>query len=1356
MKANLPIFKLPMPFAAAALAVVGTLALFGALTMLDADEAAAQSSKPSKVRNLAAKQIEYLTAAERPGTDKDLARVLVSWTAPASSGGSAIASYKIVTQEGSTGASIGGRDNVPVHSHNAHVGTSREFALDDGYVKHNKWFRFIVSATNSGGNTGGTQKVDIRLNKDLNDRPGPVRNLQAEQISYTAASGSTGATATVRVRWSAPEGDGGSAVTGYKFVVSKGGTGDTISGSPTKVDAHSQDSLSSTTAELALTGNDAAANLWYKIDVEAINAVHTSTTESVEIRLNANFQPGSSAGSAGFIEVPTVPPLPPSVEARHTGLAVTIPAPPDNAGESELGTPHYTGFDIEYREGSAGAWMAYDGTITLNRRNLSGAVLVTGLRNGVTYEVRVRVTHGDGYGPWSKPSKATAPGASQPGKVRNLTVTQTYWLAAAQRPDSDEDFVEFFVDWDPPEDDGGSPVTSYRFYSWTGGTGDSIGSLNQLSGSNNWRNTFRDDVASALVQAKGSFAADNTWVRVSVEANNVRGTGPASIINVRVNANAEPDFSMVRFTGVIESDSTTSGAMPKLTVKIEDLPGPLRVGASVALYLEDDFEVPDSIPASSVYFVANSPQTVATGNGAPVYAALPPVIETDAYFDDGKDDVSIRVQLPDMCEGDSDACEGPNGLDQDQDLTMVILSSSGIKNPSEAGTHTVAYDMLSFDDDLAGRIERRMDNGMERAADAGAVSQRQGVYVVTGAKISLSDVDGERGDELTVNGSGFNNATTAAVYVAQRKAAEFAVATWWETLNCEKMKAAMGLGAGDEFCFHYTLNKTEMTYTVASRDMAASDKVFARHMCDVGVIPNGTEAGSTIVGSDDRAAVSFKVTVPTFMPGNNNLICMADGEGRSSGADYEDFELTPSIKVSPDNGRVGDEVTIFAQDFPTAGASLAELKVGGVVITDDVRSTSVSADGSATATFKLPPQKGIKRVDAKWGDKSEDAKVTILGTTVNVGKPAPLPNERVTITGSGFATGAGSGIMAENITIDGVPLYVYEDCLNSNGVVPVSSGGQFVCAVAVWPAAGSASNPTLTHGRHLIEVEDKMGFSGEVAINIPEPAVRTNPGVAGPRDVITISGESWPVDNGDNLIDTITVTVTDGSRAREYSVYADGSGRWFVEHQVSGAVPIPSTTLVEAEYEDLVKLGKYEVPDSIISATPGECQPGDSVTLMVENMPVHARVSEIEIGGRDVMPNPTPSTDGDGDVTVAVICPGLDEGTYSVELEVDDTVAIGSLDILPERPTGAGTPVDEALGSLGDDLLAVFYFEGVSKEWLFYDSRPEFAELNTLEQLVVGEPYWVLVSGDVGDVALGGKSRSFTCNGGNCWNLMVW
>ena len=122
------------------------------------------------------------------------------------------------------------------------------------------------------------------------------------------------------------------------------------------------------------------------------------------------------------------------------------------------------------------------------------------------------------------------------------------------------------------------------------------------------------------------------------------------------------------------------------------------------------------------------------------------------------------------------------------------------------------------------------------------------------------------------------------------------------------------------------------------------------------VINKGTAAGSGLVGSDDKVAVSFEVTVPTFSAGKNNYICMNDGEDRQSDTDVEDFHLEPSIRVVPTTVSSGDTVNVFAQDYPFSRESLTELKLAGTDVFGTVanlRNQSL-VNGAAAISFEVP------------------------------------------------------------------------------------------------------------------------------------------------------------------------------------------------------------------------------------------------------------------------------------------------------------------------------------------------------------------------------------------------------------------
>ena len=65
-------------------------------------------------------------------------------------------------------------------------------------------------------------------------------------------------------------------------------------------------------------------------------------------------------------------------------------------------------------------------------------------------------------------------------------------------------------------------------------------------------------------------------------------------------------------TGSVESSSSSGSATVQIDLQIDDLRMAVPVGGSIVLYLEDDFQEPDSISASDVYFVSR-PSRLKTG-----------------------------------------------------------------------------------------------------------------------------------------------------------------------------------------------------------------------------------------------------------------------------------------------------------------------------------------------------------------------------------------------------------------------------------------------------------------------------------------------------------------------------------------------------------------------------------------------------------------------------------------------------------------------------------------------------------------------------------------------------------------------
>ena len=758
----------------------------------------------------------------------------------------------------------------------------------------------------------------------------------------------------------------------------------------------------------------------------------------------------------------------------------------------------------------------------------------------------------------------------------------------------------------------------------------------------------------------------------------------------------------------IESDSSSGGAAPEFQVVIDSLPMNLAVGSSIVLYLEDDYQEPSTIPAGSVYFVAEPP-SAPTGNGARVYTIITPKIATDAYFDADKDDISIRVFIPDMCTNATDACEGPNGPMVGQKLTMVVEDSSGIRNPTEAGSHSAAYAILGPTDSVPGPAAVAKD-----------------FELMTLPKIGLSDVDNIRGYELTITGSGFNNGTSASAYVLQAASAPADCAAL--VANPASTKIGSGLVATDDTVV-ITAEVTVPTFGAGNINQICMVDGENRYSSDI---------------DDFKLEPSIKV-VPNEVNSGDTVNVFAQDYPAGSGGFVE--------------------LKLAGQVVNSTSATVNAVAVRSTSLTDGAATATFDVPGSVGGK----PLQGTVRVDATWGTTTEDTKITVAGSELTPSVSEVLPNESITISGNGY--GSQTCINVAKITLDNVAVQVDSEstikCSTGTGdsattfdAVEVSNSGQFVATITLWPRDLTSSNPTLTSGSHELRVTDTQGFTGSSRLTIEGTTIAVLPDVVGPRDYVAITGENWPVDNSNNSNSgLIKIEISEGGRTRSYSVYADNRGRFNIEHRVSKDVAIPSTNQVKGSYGDgeIVEVGNFVVPAATVTVTPSSAQPGDQVSLSATDMPVYASADYVKIGGT-VFNDPGANTDIDGNITIdGVLVPGLDPGIYSVVINIDGTVAIGELEVLAEDSArGAGAELPGALEPLGGNLVRVFHFNGVSKAWDFYDPRPDFAELNTLTTLVNGEPYWILVSEGQNDALLNNKSRDLTCVGGDCWNQIVW
>jgi titin len=351
------------------------------------------------------------------GTSGDT-QVSLTWTAPASDGGSAVTDYTIqYSSDGGTSWSDFSDETSSVTS-----------AIVTGLVNTTAYV-FRVAAVNAAGTSAFSESSSSIT------PTGPPHAPTG--LSGTAGNGQ------VSLTWTAPVSNGGSALTDYEVQFSSDGG----------INWSTFTDGTSTATAATVTG--LANGTQYLFRVAGINAVGTGTFSDPSDGVTPVTTPEPPTGVSGI--------------AGNTEVVLSWSEPSTDGGTS------ITDYTVQYSSNSGGSWTTFaDGT------NASTGATVTGLSNGTEYVFRVAAVNAVGSGSYSAASEGvtpvTTPDApiSLTGSAGDAQVSLSWTAPASNGGSAVTDYeVEYSLDggssWSPFAD-GTSATTSATVTGLTNGT----------------------------------------------------------------------------------------------------------------------------------------------------------------------------------------------------------------------------------------------------------------------------------------------------------------------------------------------------------------------------------------------------------------------------------------------------------------------------------------------------------------------------------------------------------------------------------------------------------------------------------------------------------------------------------------------------------------------------------------------------------------------------------------------------------------------------------------------------------------------------------------------------------------------
>jgi hypothetical protein len=699
------------------------------------------------------------------------------------------------------------------------------------------------------------------------------------------------------------------------------------------------------------------------------------------------------------------------------------------------------------------------------------------------------------------------------------------------------------------------------------------------------------------------------------------------------------------------------GAIAKYTITFTT-PSALIPGVDeIILEFEDDVGVPAVIDPSTVTIIAD--KTTSRAEGVTGSAVANPISVTTEKIGQPADETLVTILIPDMAPGE----DGTQGIAASEGtslstITVIFAQTAGLTNPTEG---TSDYEI---------RVSTSQNKNTIRS---------NGVDIPR--ELILSDKDNNRGKTITATGRGFENGTTATVWLDENQD---------------------GKRDTDE-----------------------------------------TVLGTATVAGDDTFVVSFVINVPPFERGVKNHIRAIDGQTNKDEGDADQkistFFVDGLMTITPKEAAIGDRVTVTLKDWPN-DEPITSFDIGGVPI--PFGNVNI-VNGEDTFTFEVPDgvTLGVQEVDIDSASESDQVDMTILGAGLDISPGFVVPNQTTTIQGRGF-TDNKAGIILASISIGGVNIEA--ENIDEGDDVTIDSSGNWVASVVI-PINSVTTEPGTydlkafdSEGREGLSQITLEGRQIMADPTTSRAGTDINVSGTGYPAVNSVSPDdiSITVEYAGAGFSRRTVTTTPDS---------SGSFNVTIGVPLGAGIPSTNTITVRYDYNDgnttVTNTLSHRVPGAEISIDPVSGTAGTLVTVTGSGFKGTRQVSDLKIGNVDVRNVPVPSTDREGNFTTTFIVPQIETGAQSVKAEVggdtSGTTASASFTVLKEQtgattgPSSAPQDTAAAFASIidnGDNLVRAFRFNNETQGWAFFDPRPAFASANDLTTVAGGDILWVRVN----------------------------